>query len=308
MILDFSPSSSNYVELLIAQDQDENGYFIRIGGSDDEVSLFKSPNGQPSKIIDGLDGYVDSSFVQLSVQVIRDSLRNWQVYTSRYESGLLLQGEVHDNTHLFPQVFGIKCVFTSSRSNKFFYDNIEVSGKAFLDTFPIPLKNDVIINEIIFNPLDGEVDFVEIINRSNKNLNIKDLQIGNYYARVPDNFKSITKEYFFMAPQEILVLCNSKSKLLQYLPNTEPSKVLELESMPAYNNDQGTSVILLDSVIIDEFSYSEEPHFELLAEVKSVSLERINTEIPTSQNSNWHSASEASYFATSLTNKFSGSN
>ena len=120
MILDFSPSSSNCVELLIARDQDENGYFIRIGGSDDEVSLFKSPNGQPSKIIDGLDGCVDSSFVQLSVQVTRDSLGNLQVYTSRYESGLLLQGEVYDNTHLFPQVFGIKCVFTSSRSKKFF--------------------------------------------------------------------------------------------------------------------------------------------------------------------------------------------
>jgi hypothetical protein len=39
-------------------------------------------------------------------------------------------------------------------------------------------------------------------------------------------------------------------------------------------------------------------HFSLLNETEGISLERINSNIPTTTNSNWHSASSASGYAT----------
>ena len=39
-------------------------------------------------------------------------------------------------------------------------------------------------------------------------------------------------------------------------------------------------------------------HFQLLSSFEGISLERLSTEMPTNQSSNWHSASEAAGFAT----------
>ncbi len=49
---------------------------------------------------------------------------------------------------------------------------------------------------------------------------------------------------------------------------------------------------------MDELQYSEDWHFQLLDNVKGVSLERINYYRPTQEEDNWHSASEVAGFAT----------
>ena len=102
--------------------------------------------------------------------------------------------------------------------------------------------------------------------------------MANYYANKIANFKSISDSYAFMSPTEILVLCQSKATLLYYHPNAIEHRIIELESMPTYNNDDGSVVIALDSAIIDEFHYDENMHFDLLQELEGVSLERSNTE------------------------------
>jgi hypothetical protein len=42
-----------------------------------------------------------------------------------------------------------------------------------------PVANDVVINEILFDPNTGGVDFVELYNRSKKTINLKDLRLGS---------------------------------------------------------------------------------------------------------------------------------
>lgn len=130
---------------------------------------------------------------------------------------------------------------------------MRVEGYSFVDTFLYPQANDIVINEVLFNPIDGDNDFVEIINRSTKTLCLKDLQSGNYYANAPANFKSIKDLYDFLKPQEILVLCQSKETLLHYHPLALEYQIIELESMPSYNNDMGAVILIFDSTIIDEF-------------------------------------------------------
>jgi hypothetical protein len=120
--------------------------------------------------------------------------------------------------------------------------------------------------------------------------------LGNYYANVPANFKSITDAYDFLKPQEILVLCQSKETLLKYHLTALEHRIIELESMPSYNNDIGAVVLSFDSTIIDEFHYDEEMHFDLLTDVEGVSLERISTEI--NSVNNWYSAAEQDSFST----------
>lgn len=201
-----------------------------------------------------------------------------------------------ENSFNTSEEFAISCRYTSTRSQKFFFDNIKIDGTSFVDTFATPQLNDIVINEVLFNPQDGDNDFVEIFNKSNKTLNIKNLMLGNYYGGKPDNFKTISSGFYLMKPNEIIVLTNSLSDLLFYHSQALEERVFELESMPSYNNQEGSVVIMADSIIIDEFNYHENLHFPYLNSVDGVSLERIDTEIESQRNDNWHSASEGSGF------------
>ena len=290
----FNPPSSNYSKIYLSADSLGNGYYVKLGGTDDNISLYKTTFGQDTKLIDGTTDFLDLNTISLTLMVDRDSIGNWTVRAKRStDLSYFTQGQAFDDSHLQSDNFGIECVYTQTRSNLFFFDNIKVEGYSFIDTFLYPQPNDIVINELLFNPVEGDNDFVELINRSDKTLCIKGLQLANYYANKPANFKSISDSYAFMLPTEILVLCQSKATLLYYHPNAIEHRIIELESMPTYNNEDGSVVIALDSAIIDEFHYDENMHFDLLQELEGVSLERTNIET-----SHWHSASERSGFST----------
>src|SRR5690606_34819436 len=50
---------------------------------------------------------------------------------------------------------------------------------------------DVVINEILFNPKPGGVDFVEIYNRSQKFINLKGWSTATYSERIPKDLRTI---------------------------------------------------------------------------------------------------------------------
>ena len=295
--MDFNPFSSNYCQIFLCMDEDLNSYFVRLGGSDDEVSLFKSSNNQNSEIIDGTNDLLDLDSVKITVKVERDSIGNWHLWTKSKDSQWSLQGSSFENSFNMSQSFAISCTYTTTRSQEFFFDNISISGTSFIDTFDVPKVNDIIINEILFNPIDGDNDFVEIYNRSNKTLNIQNLSLGNYYGGRPDNFKVIKSNFHLIEPSEIIVLSSSLENLIFYHPDAVVDKVIELENMPSYNNDEGTVVLTLDTTIIDEFNYFESLHFPYLNSVDGVSLERIDSEVESNRHDNWHSASEQNGFS-----------
>jgi hypothetical protein len=78
-----------------------------------------------------------------------------------------------------------------------------------------------------------------------------------------------------------------------------PELLLDMDRMPPLNNDDGTLIISnLQMEKIDELIYNSDMHSPLLADRKGVSLERINFNRPSSDPTNWLSASQNSGFAT----------
>jgi hypothetical protein len=49
---------------------------------------------------------------------------------------------------------------------------------------------DLVINEVLFNPLTGGEDFVELYNRSEKYINLKDYSLASIDADTVSNLKS----------------------------------------------------------------------------------------------------------------------
>lgn len=159
---------------------------------------------------------------------------------------------------------------------------------------PAPADSlDLIINEILFNPWPNGYDFVELYNRSDKYINLKDWKLGN------NQIFPITTDHFILEPKQFLVLTENFEMLNNHYPGIDPKRVLQVAKLPAFNNDQG-EVRLIDPAdkLMDYFSYREEYHSTFLRDVKGVSLERISFDRPTNDPVNWQSAAASAGYAT----------
>lgn len=162
-----------------------------------------------------------------------------------------------------------------------------------------PQPGDLIINEILFDPRGSGSDFVEIYNRSERFISLKNWVLANGNNDTVSNPETISSTVMLLYPGEYLAVCTDKTNIVEEYPFAHADRVLEISSLPSYSNDAGR-VFLIDDLnrISDEFSYTSEMHFPLLQSTDGVSLERIDFHRPASDNSNWHSAAEAVNFAT----------
>jgi len=182
----------------------------------------------------------------------------------------------------------------------------------------IPVFNDIVINEILFNPKDYIVngnDFVEIYNRSDKVFDIQYLMLSSTDPKTMiSSSYTICNESYLLFPEEYLTLTKSAEVVKTQYYTTNPDGFLELSSFPAYNNDEGiVEISLADETLIDKVIYHEDMHFELLNTTDGISLERVSYDRPSFEPTNWHSASGACDFATpayknSMFSTFKGGN
>ncbi|GAB2529283.1 lamin tail domain-containing protein [Rufibacter soli] len=153
-----------------------------------------------------------------------------------------------------------------------------------------PQKGDVVINEILFNPRTDEVDFVEVVNRSPRHLNLQGWRLANRADGLVANKKVVTTQPLLLAPGEYLVFTSDAGKLQKAYPAGRGERFLTLSSMPAYPDASGNVVLLLpNEEIMDEVAYESSQHFKLLSDAEGISLERITLTGP-SVAANFHSA------------------
>ncbi len=166
------------------------------------------------------------------------------------------------------------------------------------------LANDIIINELLFNPKDNGVDYIELYNNSTSFFDLSKLRTGNFFefggALNPENIKEITTEKYLFAPQTYLVLTTDSAKVKAQYYCKNPYAFIEVKSLPTLANEEGNICILHQSLnqIIDAFAYNEAMHFSLLNDVDGVALERLNTNDITQKEDNWHSAASTVNYGT----------
>lgn len=163
-----------------------------------------------------------------------------------------------------------------------------------------PSYNDLVINEILFDPPDGDdADFVEIYNRSSKIIDLKKVKIGSGSGQLPDKAVTVFSRGYQLFPGTMAAACkNVKLTSEHYLP-PPGSVLLPCDSLPSFANSQGvTHLTDLSLQCIDRFSYDEKMHYPMLSSVDGVSLERVHYEGETQNVNNWKSAAASVNFAT----------
>lgn len=177
-----------------------------------------------------------------------------------------------------------------------------LQGSDSTQTFVLPFdadSGDFVINEVLFNPYTGGSDYVELVNVTDRPLNLKGWQFANYDEE--DGISSlrtiITTNYSVEAGGYVLITEDTLDVMMNYIQHGI-NNFIEAD-LPSYNNDSGTVYLMnVDSIVTEAFSYTEDMHFALLDDVNGVSLERLDVNRPVNDMGNWHSAAETVGFGT----------
>ena len=129
-----STSGSNYAVIYLTSDKNDNpavcnGYYVQVGGTTDEVSLFVQEGTKKTKIIDGTDGRTGGNPVDLRVKVTRDADGNFKLYSKlASESDYVLEGSTQNNVITSSSYFGLMFVNPALARLAYYFDDIVVSG------------------------------------------------------------------------------------------------------------------------------------------------------------------------------------
>jgi hypothetical protein len=162
----FGTSGVNYVDVYLIADipnliNPNDGYFVRIGGSSDEVSLYKIVGGVETILIDGPDGVINSSSNNpFDVRVTRDAGNNWILfYDDGATNNMVSIGTVVDHTITSSSFFGIAITQSGAASavNGHFFDNFNVGVLGGADVFAPTIDSLVVVNSTLLDVYFNEV-------------------------------------------------------------------------------------------------------------------------------------------------------
>ena len=141
------------------------------------------------------------------------------------------------------------------------FGSLNCSGTPVVDgcscTFGVPdeaVGGDVVINEILFDPISPAADYVEIYNKSDKVLNINNLKLGvvkSSFPNPPDTLiKDICNENRQLMPGSYLLLTTTPDEIgAQYECATK--NFITMKNFPSYPNSGATAILYYDDRIID---------------------------------------------------------
>ncbi|HKK89325.1 MAG TPA: lamin tail domain-containing protein [Saprospiraceae bacterium] len=160
-----------------------------------------------------------------------------------------------------------------------------------------PETGDLIINEILTDPIPGAEDYLELFNRSDKVITLEPLAIRN-----AQNDQTVALDL------EVLVFPGTYAVLTEDIPGVldnyevpNPQWLYESD-LPSFNNDEGNVQIGFLDVFglntIDEMTYRPEMHYAFLDNLEGISLEKLNPNLDGMAEDNWHSAAQAAGYGT----------
>lgn len=151
------------------------------------------------------------------------------------------------------------------------------------------LEQDIVINEILFDPFEGRegfpdgVDFVEIYNRSEKILDLRQLRAALLRTSGNHVIRPVTSESYLFHPGEYMALTSAPEVLkAQGYPIEDPDAFMQIAGFPDYPKTSGRAALLRagDDLIIDDFEYDEDMHTPIIGGTQGYSLEKVHPDYP----------------------------
>lgn len=174
--MDFAPSSSNKLIITLWKDEiTQDSYTLEIGetGSDDAFHFFANIGGSNTEIAAGTLGALGSDPAAARMRMSKSSDDFWTLSVSYNDNGPLSE----DFMVMWPtpdlsgdHYFGFECSYSSTRTDKFFFDDIGINELLPDTAGPELLTYNLIDNQTILLCFDESIDPDEAVNASHYTL------------------------------------------------------------------------------------------------------------------------------------------
>ncbi|MFI5237947.1 MAG: lamin tail domain-containing protein, partial [Ignavibacteriales bacterium] len=159
----------------------------------------------------------------------------------------------------------------------FLFDEDTSNNKYYKTIEPGLPKQSIVINEIMYAPVGGEPEWIELFNRTNTSINLNGWVVSDVFTT--PTYTTI-EEDLFIEPNSYLVL--SRSSAIYNFHRYIPSEVYVL-SLPSLNNDlDGVVISDMRGLAIDSVLY-----LNLWGGSNGNSLERISLNAGSNLQTNW---------------------
>jgi hypothetical protein len=137
----------------------------------------------------------------------------------------------------------------------------------------------IVINEVMFKPVSGFSEWIELFNKGNSSIILKNWMVADSRDTV-----IITNENWEIGPMDYCVICKDSTIFQQY--SLSKDKVITISSFPTLNNDFDDLKIFSSSIrLIDRLTYTDD--WMRRETEQGTSLERINPHVSSSLAENW---------------------
>ncbi len=160
---------------------------------------------------------------------------------------------------------------------------------------------DIVINEVMFNPQTAGVDYIELVNVSDKILDLQDLYFANWEDDSVANVQPVLETQQLFLPGAYALVTEDSALVIGDFSIYGIGNFVQTDDLPTYPDDSGTVFLMTNAFggsVIDYFHYDDEFHFDLLSSGDGKSLERISFGGGVNNPDNWHTASEFAEWGT----------
>ncbi|MFN8301137.1 MAG: lamin tail domain-containing protein [Saprospiraceae bacterium] len=173
--LEFAPSAANLLRIYLLADQADltqaNGYFLEIGenGSNDAIRFYRQDGPVKTLLATGTPGLVANEPVVGSLRMRRSASGLWSLDVAPGANPFQPELAVTDATYAGgpDRWFGVQCVYSATRKDKFYFDNLSIQPDA-PDTAPPVLLGAGIVNDSTLEvSFDEALDVVSAENPAN---------------------------------------------------------------------------------------------------------------------------------------------
>jgi hypothetical protein len=164
-----------------------------------------------------------------------------------------------------------------------------------------PAPGDILFNELLFNPLPGDPDYIELYNCSEKVIDASRLQIVSVNDDTGDTVQitPVSVEKRCIMPGSYYAITTDRERISDRYFSADPEFLFETGSLPSMSDDEGHLILYSRELnLIDEVHYNKEMHFSLLSDYEGVALEKVSPGNSSANAGSWHSASESSGWGT----------
>ncbi len=177
-------------------------------------------------------------------------------------------------------------------------DLSQLISKAFNISFglPSPIKQqDIIINEVLFNPLAYENRFIELYNNSNHIFDLSELYFATVKNNALENIVRVSNQPRYFFPKTFVALTPNIQQIAEKYPSADKTNLIGFD-MPSLSNDSSCLIIAnRASDTIDKMCYSKLWHYPNLPTIEGVSLEKIYYTLNGTEKANWYSSAYPYY-------------